>query len=85
MGMFDDVLVEGPHANRVSRAVVRRVQLRCSFAAITRARRGELVEERLLWVELRATVRVIGDDEPVAIAHRELRVARRARTPRRRR
>jgi hypothetical protein len=71
---------------------------------------GDLVDERRLWVEFRATfnpdglqkiertsgtrddlvtelrregLRVIGDDEPLAIAHRELRAARDTAPPRR--
>jgi len=71
---------------------------------------GDLVDERQLWVEFRATfgpggvrqlertsgtredlitelrregLRVIRDDEPLAIAHRELRAARRAMPSRR--
>ncbi len=71
---------------------------------------GDLVDERQLWVEFRATfgpgglrqiertsgtrddlvtelrlegLRVIRDDEPLAIAHRELRAARHAMPPRR--
>jgi hypothetical protein len=70
---------------------------------------GDLVDERRLWVEFRATystdrlrriertsgtrddlaaelrdegLRVIRDDEPLAIAHREVRAARAARPPR---
>lgn len=70
---------------------------------------GDLVEERRLWVEFRATfgagqsrridrtsgarsdliaelreqgLRVMRDDEPLAIAHMEIRAARVARTPR---
>lgn len=69
---------------------------------------GDLVDERLLWVEFRATfatdqrriertsgtrddlvaelrqegLRVMRDDEPLAIAHREVRAARDARPPR---
>jgi hypothetical protein len=71
---------------------------------------GDLIDERQLWVEFRATfgpggvrqlertsgtrddlitelrregLRVIRDDEPLAIAHRELRAARRAMPSRR--
>jgi hypothetical protein len=71
---------------------------------------GDLVDERQLWVEFRATfgpgglrqiertsgtrddlvtelrregLRVMGDDEPLAIAHHELRAARHAMPPRR--
>ena len=73
---------------------------------------GDLVDERRLWVEFRATfgmdqlrriartsgtrddlvaelreegLRVLRDDEPLAIAHREVRAARDARPPRSRR
>lgn len=73
---------------------------------------GDLVDERRLWVEFRATfgpdqprriertsgtredlvtelreegLRVMRDDEPLAIAHREVRAARDARLPRGRR
>ncbi len=83
------------------------VLVRCDHARMW----GDLVGERQLWVEFRATfsvgglrsiertsgtrddlvtelrkegLRVIVDDEPLAIAHRELRAARHATTPRRR-
>ncbi len=82
------------------------VLVRCDHARMW----GDLVDERRLWVEFRATfsvdgsrqieltsgtrddlvtelreegLRVIRDDEPLAIAHRELRASRDATPPRR--